>query len=57
MAQQVKNPTNIREDAGLTPGLAHWVKDLMLLQAAIVAWILYCCGCDVGRQLHLQFAP
>ena len=27
MVQQVKNPTSIREDAGLIPGLAQWVKD------------------------------
>ena len=26
MAQQVKNPTIIHEDVGLTPGLAQWVK-------------------------------
>ena len=34
VAQQVKNPTSTHEDAGLIPGLTHWVKDLVLLQAA-----------------------
>ena len=29
-AQQVKNPTSVREDAGLFPGLVQWVKDLTL---------------------------
>ena len=31
VAQRVKNPTSIHEDVGLIPGLARWVKDLVLL--------------------------
>ena len=42
-------------DAGSIPGLAQQVEDLALPQAvvqlAVMAWILRCCGCGVGWQL------
>ena len=47
---------SIREVAGLIPVLAHWVKDLVLPQAASVAdaaRIRHGCGYGVGWQLQL----
>ena len=35
VAQQIKNLNSIHEDAVLIPGLAQWVKDLVLLQDVV----------------------
>ena len=53
VAQGFTTPTSIHEETGLIPGLAQWVKDPVLLQAAAqvtdVALIQCCCGCGVGQ--------
>ena len=61
MVQWVTNPTSIHEDTSLIPGLAQWVKDLVLPCAVVyvtdAAQIPHCCGCGIGQKLQLQFNP
>ena len=35
VAQQVKNPTSIHDDVGSIPGLTQWIRDLVILEAAV----------------------
>ena len=55
-AGQEPSIVNVCEDVGLIPGLAQWVKDQALPQAAAqvtdAAWIWWCCGYGVALQLQ-----
>ena len=43
MVQEVKNPTSIHEDVSSIPGLAQWIKNLVLPQGASCR-----CGSDLA---------
>ena len=60
---RLRTQHSICEDAGLIPGLAQRVKDLALLQAAVlvadVVHIQCCCGCgcDIGLSCSSDKIP
>ena len=59
----LKTRQSLRDNAGGIPGLAQWVEEAVLPQAATevahAAWMWCGCGCGIGRllQLQLQFDP
>ena len=61
MAQWLTDPTSTREDAGLIPGLAPWVRNRVGPRAGVwvadAARILRGRGCAAGRRLRLRSDP
>ena len=51
VAQPVKNLTSIHEDAGSIPDLDHWVKELVLPQAAVEVTVVARIPCRCGRSI------
>ena len=61
MAQQKRIQSGTMKVVGSIPGLAQWVKDLVLpwavVQVTDTAQILPCYGYGVGQQLQLWLDP
>ena len=54
---RLRTQYSVREDASWILGLAQWVKEQVMLQAAAyitdAAWIWCCCGCGVASAAAL----
>lgn len=60
VAQRIKNPTGIHEDAGSIPGLAKRDSSPVAANRGLLAdatWIPHCCDCGLGQQLQPRFDP
>ena len=59
MAQEIKNLSSLRKDGGSIPGLAQWIKDLALAQAAAQATdaARTQCGCGEAGSCSSSWTP